>query len=133
MPSAPEPGNRPRTVRGFKVMGKVYSKNFPTAYGNIRVSCKVTVNLHGIKKSPQNQPQTVKFIRISKNLIYRRRQTVRHHHLHEISPEHISKCSGKPASVPEFYPANFLKLVKKPSLPLNWPTYQFRKKGKITA
>ncbi len=82
-------------------MRKVKPEDFPTAYGNIGVSGKITVNLHGVKERTQQKPEAVKGLRGGKNLIHRHRQPVSHHHFHEISPKHISKSRGKPPPVAE--------------------------------
>ena len=114
-------------------MCQIQSKNMSTSDGNIRISSKITIDLNGIKKSTDKQPEAVKILRIFKQYSHRNRQPVRHYHFHEVPPEHIGKCLGKPPSVPETNLIYLLHLCQKAVLSLNRTTYQLSKKSKITA
>ena len=67
MPPAPELRDILRKVGRDKIGGKGNPEQSGTAEGNKGISCKVTVNLYGVKKGSDGQPETVKIFRRFKN------------------------------------------------------------------
>ena len=90
MPFSPKLRNVAAEIRYIEVPHQLYSKQLCRAYGNVRITRKVTINLEGEEDGGKKQGISALFRVCREYLIHIHRAIVCHHNLLEQAPQDLS-------------------------------------------
>src|SRR5689334_5041144 len=91
MPASPKLGDVDRTVGHKKVLRELDSHEPCTADRHIRITRKISINLHGITDHPLNEGKSVVVLRVSHNHVDMAEQLIGNHEFLYGSNQEISK------------------------------------------